>query len=106
MTLVTPKANAQEVRARVMENNLFDPGRTIGRGDGLVYFPILVRGDLKEVRSMMGPLMEDVRMTPDTSATPARSGLRPPIVDPLTLARTAERANLAPLIHDPPRAML
>ncbi|MCK5773709.1 MAG: hypothetical protein KAH57_07955 [Thermoplasmata archaeon] len=81
MTLISPKAIAQDVRAVVMENNLFDPGRTMGRGDDMVFFPLLVSGGLEELRSMMGPLMKDVRTTPDMSLTPARSGMRPPIVD-------------------------
>ena len=99
MTLISPKAIAQDVRAIVMENNLFDPDRTIGRGDGLVFFPVLVSGDLEEVRSMMGPLMEEVRTTPDTSMTPLRVGLRPPIVDirtRLTTMLTAEEISQLP----------
>ncbi len=98
MTLISPKAIAQEVKAIVMENNLFDPDRTTGRGDDMVFFPILVRGGFEEVGSMMGPLVEDVRTTPDTSMTPAR-GVRSPIADiraRLTPLLTASEISLLP----------
>lgn len=99
MTLISPKAIAQEVKAIVMENDLFDPDRTIGRGDDLVFFPVLARGGFEEVRSTMGSLMEDVRTTLDTSMTPARRGVKPPIADiraRLTPLLTASEISLLP----------
>jgi tRNA wybutosine-synthesizing protein 2 len=63
-TISSPKEIAEEVRGLILENRLFDPGRSIARDD-LIHFPIILpkgRG-LQWIAGLFGPLFERLDIT-------------------------------------------
>ncbi|MFW3146461.1 MAG: class I SAM-dependent methyltransferase, partial [Thermoplasmatota archaeon] len=76
LTLISSRENAELVRSIVLENDLFDPGRSIHK-NGSVHFPILLPDGfgLDRIRELFGSLAE---VSADISITPPRTPLKNP----------------------------
>jgi len=74
LTVEVPSGEGERVRSLIMRRGLFDPGRNIGRWEGLLFFPILIdpNGELPEFEGKLREMVPAYRVLDSVQRTPVR----------------------------------